>query len=180
VVEASTVAAVEASTVAVVEAFAVAVVEAFAAAVAEAFAAATVAAASAEAMAATAAAMVAGATDVATVVDSGSALVSGRGLIGAGHIMAITVGMDILTTPTMGTPRAILTVRTNVTPTVMAPMPILPILREVDPGRRAIPYGAAPRRRTATPSRMASGITSANNLPRPRGPLHRERNQIPT
>jgi hypothetical protein len=123
----------EVSTVAVVEAFAVAVVEGSGAA--------SVAVATAEVSEASAAASAAAATGTATVADtgSGSALASDRGLIGLDHIMAITIRMDIHIIPTIRTPRAIPTVRTDVIPTVMVPMPMLPTLREVDPGRRRIP-----------------------------------------
>ena len=137
----------------------VAVVEAFAAAVgsevamvAEATVEVTAAATVAEAMVeATGAATAAAATGTATVADtgSGSDSVSDPGRIGRDGIMAMTDGTDIRIIPTISTPRAIPTARTDVIPTVMGPLPMLPTLREVDPVRRRIPWGAIRRRRAA-------------------------------
>jgi hypothetical protein len=86
------------------------------------------------------------ATGTATVADTGSdsALASALGLTGLDPTMAITIGMDTPIIPTIHARRATLTVRADAIRTIMVPMPMLPTLREMDPGRRRIHCGAIP------------------------------------
>lgn len=116
-----------------------AVEEAFAAEVVVGSEAASVAVATVEVSEGSEAASAAAGTAIVAVTGSGSALASDLGLMGRDGTMAATDGMDIRIIPTIPTPRAIPTVRTNAILTVMVPMPMLPTLREVDPSRRRIP-----------------------------------------
>lgn len=117
------------------------VVEAFAAEVAVGSEAASVAVATVEVSEASGAASAAAATGTAivAVTGSGSALASDLGLMGRDGTMAATDGMDIRIIPTIRTPRAIPTARTDAILTVMVPMPMLPTFREMHQHRRRIP-----------------------------------------